>query len=200
MNKVNPRGYLGRQDWLWRALTKGTKNRADGYGAAARVRSPSWPLWLVATDLAARLMSGSKCTSRAKPRSAHESGNSRTNREGSLLRWSDSLQLRPGGGAIRPVGGAIRPTRQPAHCLKWQSRTNREIRALIGNGAHESGTAVHEIDSAAACGRRTPGGWRRRRRTRSTPAPEIRSRPRFLELWGGRRRRMPSDCGRFTPC
>ena len=66
----------------------------------------------VATDLAARLMTGSTCTSRAKPRSAHESGNSRTNREEVPRRWSDSLQLRPGGvKRFAPGGGAIWLTR-----------------------------------------------------------------------------------------
>jgi hypothetical protein len=56
----------------------------------------------VATALAARLMTGTTRTSRAKRRSAHESGNSRTNREGVPRRWSDSPQLRPGGWSYSP--------------------------------------------------------------------------------------------------
>jgi len=39
----------------------------------------------------------------------HQSGNSSTNREKSTKRWSDSLQVRPGGGAIRPSGWSDSP-------------------------------------------------------------------------------------------
>ena len=63
---------------------------------------PGGPHGPAATDLAARLMSGSTCTSRAKPRSAHESGNARTKREEVPRRWSDSLQLRLGGWSDLP--------------------------------------------------------------------------------------------------
>ena len=41
-----------------------------------------------------------------------------------------------------PGGGAIRSTRQLAHRLKVESRTNREKRARIGNSAHESGKNI----------------------------------------------------------
>ncbi len=62
-------------------------------------------------------------------RKAHESGNSRTNREEVPRRWSDSLQLRPGGWSDSPRGvERIAPVR-------GQLTTSR------GNAAHEMGTA-----------------------------------------------------------
>ena len=72
------------------------------WSSGPRTLAPVALMAPVATDLAARLMTGSTCTSRAKARSAHESGNARTNREGVPRRWSDSLQLRLGGWSDLP--------------------------------------------------------------------------------------------------
>ena len=58
----------------------------------------------------------------------HQSGNSSTNREKSTKRWSDSLQVRSGGGAIRPRGWSESPhlprhQARPRHALKAGSVT-----------------------------------------------------------------------------
>ena len=108
----------------------------------------------VATDLAVRLMSGRKCTSRAKPRSAHESGNSRTNREEVPRRWSYSLQLRPGGWSDSPQG--VERIAPPATPLGQPSAT-RSASSAAGGPSGKTGTGADKGDSSAACGRETPG-------------------------------------------
>ena len=78
-------------------------------------------------------------------RKAHESGNARTNREEVPRRWSDSLQLRPGGWSespqwverIAPLGSLPPCSRGNSAHQSGNSRTNREIRARIGKFAHE---------------------------------------------------------------
>ena len=121
-------------------------------------------------------------------RKAHESGNERTNREEVPGRWSDSLQLRPGGWSDSPRGvERIAPLGSLPTASKWN-------RARIGNSAHESGiartnrertsgAAVHDGDSAAASGRRTPGDGALVAGP-DNPGAENRSRPRYRSKGG----------------
>jgi hypothetical protein len=68
-------------------------------------------------------------------RKAHESGNARTNREEVPRRWSDSLQLRPGGWSDSPQGvERIAPLGSLPTTSNWN-------RARTGKNAHEPGMA-----------------------------------------------------------
>jgi hypothetical protein len=119
------------------------KPRRRVWSSRPRTLAPVALMAPVATDLAARLMSGSKRTSRAKSEKAHESGNSRTNREGVPRRWSDSLQLRPWGWSDSPRGvERFAPVRGRPTTLRGNAahelataRTNREVQARTDSWA-----------------------------------------------------------------
>jgi hypothetical protein len=99
-------------------------------GAAAHERSPQWPSW-PQWQPTSRLGSCRDSRAHLVPnlqkapigKCAHESG-----RGAPALERFAPVEA---GGVERfaPGGGAIRPTRQLAHRLKLESRTNREVRA-----------------------------------------------------------------------
>jgi len=141
---------------------KANENPAAGYGVAARERSPSWPLWLVVTDLAARLMPQNICKSRANAPKApigkfeHESGKFAKTLErfapGEAGGWSDSPQ---GVERIAPLGSLPTTSIGSRAHESGMARTNREIPARIGNGAHQSGNSRTNQESRARIGRRS---------------------------------------------
>ena len=83
-------------------------------------------------------------------RKAHESGNSRTNREEVPRRWSDSLQLRSGGGAIRPSGWSESPRGHVANmgaATRALARPRHAIAAECSCSENPSDRARHAHDS-----------------------------------------------------
>ena len=171
---------------------KQTKNRADGYGVAARERSPSWPLWLVATDLAARLMPRDMCESRANPpkmtKRAWRARNGQKRPRGGAIHpsgWSDSP---PVGGSIHSTHharwwrcrGASRPRSRPGFSCRRRPALkplfSRAVRTVAWN-------AVRGFGREASKPRERPTG------TRSAQTPEKRRRSgrgAFRETRSGR--------------
>ena len=97
----------------------------------------------------------------------HQSGNSSTNRETSTKRWSDSLQVRPGGGAIRPRGWSesphsARPLGSPSGLACPGKRGRERMKAI--QQPHVDGK---RLGRPRGCG------------TRSTPEPKITPVPDF---------------------
>ena len=151
----------------------------------ARERSPSWPLWLVATDLAARLMPQDIRKSRANPPKApigkfeHQSGKIDQTLErfapGEAGGWSDSPQgveriaprATPSGQPSATPSALLAPPETPLGRTPCDALPS--VRSRMPRTAHVS----ERGDGGTSSSRRRParrGPWRRWRARARQPA------------------------------
>jgi hypothetical protein len=169
---------------------KGTKNLADGCGAAARERSPqwpSWPQWQTTSRLGSCQERRARCVPNPKSarigKCAHESGRSAP----ALERFApvDAVGVE----RFAPGGGAIWLTRLGPHFppSSGQPSASNPYRARIGNDhlgrecIHETASACHHTSRRTTAGSGGRGHARRPRLTGESPS-EPRCRPRLSDF------------------